>query len=51
MDYFVENEHGRFTIVQDQKYGFWRVSPPPTVEYLLSFYLQQYENPTYSFHD
>ena len=51
MEYIVENEHGRFIIVQDEKYGFWRVSPPPTDDFLQSFYEKQYHNPTYSFHD
>lgn len=51
MEYIVENKHGRFTIVQDKQYGFWRVNPPPTDDFLRSYYEEQYQNPTYSFHD
>jgi 2-polyprenyl-3-methyl-5-hydroxy-6-metoxy-1,4-benzoquinol methylase len=51
VEYIVENEYGHFKIIQDEKYGFWRVSPSPTEEFLRSFYEQQYRNPSYSFHD
>lgn len=51
MEFVVENEHGRFEIVKDEKYGFWKVSPPPAEEFLSSFYSQQYQCPSPSFHD
>jgi 2-polyprenyl-3-methyl-5-hydroxy-6-metoxy-1,4-benzoquinol methylase len=51
VEYIVENEYGHFKIVQDEKYGFWRISPAPAEEFLRSFYEQQYRNPSYSFHD
>jgi SAM-dependent methyltransferase len=45
-EYHVTNEWGAFRIVRTQPFGYLRVDPSPSPEFLANFYATAYRNPT-----